>query len=39
MLIFDDGMKAFSNAAYVAFKQAKKDRADKREKRLGLTED
>ncbi len=37
--IFDAGMKALSNAAYDAFEQAKKERADKRAKRLGLTDD
>ena len=37
--IFDVAEKAFTNAAYDAFEQAKKDRADKRAKRLGLTED
>lgn len=37
--IFDVGMKAFSNAAYDAFEHAKKERADKRAKSLGLTDD
>ena len=37
--IFDVAEKAFTNAAYDAFEQAKKDRADKRAKRLGLTKD
>jgi len=37
--LFDEAAKALMNAAEHAFEQAKKDRADKRAKRLGLTED
>jgi hypothetical protein len=34
--VFDAAEKAFGNAAYDAFEQAKNDRAAKRRKRLGL---
>lgn len=37
--VFDIGVKAFSDAAYDAFEKKKKDAADKRGKRLGLTDD
>jgi hypothetical protein len=37
--VFDIGVKAFSDAAYDAFERAKKNDADKRRKRLGLSDD
>jgi len=37
--LFDEAANAFVDKALQASEQAKKDRADKRAKRLGLTED
>lgn len=37
--LFDAAMNAFSDAAFGSFEQAKKDRAAKRRKSLGLPED
>lgn len=37
--VFDAAMNAFSDAAFSTFEQAKKDRATKRRKSLGLPEE